>query len=380
MTSFLWLLLYLAPLLGLTAALFGWFGWQWRGSDLQKRIQDLNVQLDDAQKARHKAETEHAAALGRATSTPAAEPPQQQEQNTAELQSLRDDLKAAQNEIRVQQDAAAKAREAAMALETENARLLSDLEHLRAAQTGNQQELAAAKAELTAARAEHAAVQRALAAAEAELAQLRSSPPATAPAPETATEAPPKPRRKRSTTAKPKASASKPTAAPAATLGEKIAALESRLAAQQNHLATLTQERDDWRRRIHEQEENPPPDASSPDLAGRSLADSEKRLAAAAAEVERLKTQARALRRIEENAAASSSVPGDDLTQIKGIKKVISEQLYAHGIRTWRQIALWDEEELRAFCELLAFKNRATREHWQDQARTLHEAAHGPLL
>lgn len=364
MSSFLWLLLYLAPLLGLTAALFGWFGWQWRGSDLLKRIQDLNAQIDDAQKALRESETEHAAALNRAVAT---EPPQPPEPiiNTAELQSLRAELQAAQNELRLQQDASAKAREAAQALETESARLLSEMEQLRSARISAQAEAETAKTELAAARAEHSALLQTLSAAETELTRLRSAPPA-----EAAAAAPAK--RKRSTTAKAKA------AAPAANLGEKIAALESQLAAQHASLTTLTQERDEWQRRIHSLEEQTPPDAAALGLARRSLADSEKRLTAASAEIERLQTQTRVLRRIEES-AASSTVPDDDLTQIKGIKKVISEQLYSHGIRTWRQIALWNEEELRAFSELLAFKNRAAREHWQEQARTLHEAAHGPL-
>ena len=114
-------------------------------------------------------------------------------------------------------------------------------------------------------------------------------------------------------------------------------------------------------------------------LAHRSLADSEKRLATATSEVERLQNQARVLLRVEATTAALADVPDDDLTQIKGIKTIISDQLHAHGIRTWRQIAQWDEDELRTFSELLAFKNRATREQWQQQARTLHEATHGPL-
>ena len=355
MSSFLWLLLYLAPLLGLTAALFAWFGWQWRGSDLQKRIEDLTVQIDDAQKALREAEA------GQAAASPAE--PQPQEPNPAEVQALRDELAAAQREIRLQQDAAAKAREAGSALETESARLLSELEHLRTARTAAQDEAAAAKGEL-------ASAQQALSAAEAELARLRSTPPA--PAAEASPAAPAKPKRKRSTTPKPKA------AAPAANLGEKIAALESQLSSQQASLATLAQERDDWQGRIQALEEKTPPDAANLRLARRSLTDSEKRLSAASSEIERLQAQTRVLRRTADS-AASNTVPDDDLTKIKGIKKVIGEQLHAHGIRTWRQIALWDGEELRAFSELLAFKNRAVREQWQEQARALHEATHGPL-
>jgi predicted flap endonuclease-1-like 5' DNA nuclease len=110
-----------------------------------------------------------------------------------------------------------------------------------------------------------------------------------------------------------------------------------------------------------------------------SLADSETRLQSTAQEIERLKNQARVLQRVTENAAALAGTPDDDLTRIKGIKNVISEKLRAHGIRTWRQIAQWNDEELSAFSEILAFKNRATREQWKEQARALHEAAHGPL-
>ena len=53
--------------------------------------------------------------------------------------------------------------------------------------------------------------------------------------------------------------------------------------------------------------------------------------------------------------------------------------LTPHGIRTWRQIALWNDDELRIVSELLAFRNRAKREMWKQQARELHESEHGPL-
>jgi len=336
MSSFLWLLLYLAPLLGLTAALFAWFGWSWRGSDLQQRIDSLTAQLDSAQAALSQARAEAEAAA--ANTAP-------QDPTDGELQKMRDELKSAQSAVRLHQDGTAKAREAALALETETTRLLADLEKLRAA---------------------HAL-------AEEELASLRSAAPATPPAAEEA--APAKPKRKRSTTAKAKV----PGSAPSATLREKITALENRLDAQQAGLGTLTQEREEWQRRIAQLEEQPPADPAALSLARRSLSDIDKRLAAAKTETERLQNQTRVLQRVEEAAAGLTDLPEDDLTQIKGIKKIISEQLRAHGVRTWRQIAEWNEEELQAFSELLAFKNRATREQWQQQARTLHEAAHGPL-
>lgn len=340
MSSFLWLLLYLAPLLGLTAALFAWFGWQWRGSDMQKRIDELAAQIDAAQTALSQSETEHAAAIAKASIT-ASEAPAPQPAEAQELQALRDDLKSAHVEAQLRREEAAKASEAALALETEMARLVADLEHLRVAHASTLEELK----------------------------NLRNAAPAPAPV-ETA-EAPAKPKRKRTTTAKPKAVSS--------TLREKVTALESQLSTHQTGLATLTQERDDWQRRITKLEGQTPADPAGMGLARRSLADSEKRLAIATTEIERLRIQTQVLRRVEQGESALLTVPDDDLTQIKGIKKIISEQLRAHGIRTWRQIAQWNEDEQRAFSELLAFKNRATREQWQQQARALHEAAHGPL-
>ncbi len=276
MSSFLWLLLYLAPLLGLTAAVFGWFGWQWRGRDMQQRIKELEARLNEAR-------------------------PQEEE-----LPALRDELKSAQSEIRKREDDTAKAHEAVQALETETARLLRDLDLLRA---------------------ERDRANSALAAVQAELTELRSAAPFTLAAPEV----PAKPKRKRSTTPKAKATTT-------ASLHDNIASLETRLAEQQAEGA-----------------------------------------AADTREIERLQNQIRVLHQAETHAAALAGVADDDLTQIKGIKKVINEQLNAHGIRTWRQIAQWDEDELRAFSEILAFKNRATREKWREQARALHEAAHGPL-
>lgn len=334
MSSLIWLLLYLAPLLGLTAALFAWLGWQWRGSDMKKRSDELTAQLNTANEALREAETARAAALEKAATTTAA-PAVQETAAADKLKALQEELKSAHSESRLRQEEAAKAQETAQALKTEMARLLAELDHLRAAHSS----------------------------AQAEIESLRSAPPAV----EASEPSPAKPKRKRSTTAKAKV--------PAGTLREKITALESQLLSQQAGLAALSQERDDWQRRLSQPEADP----ASLDIARRSLADSEKRLVSATSEMERLQNQMRVLLRVEETNAAHADVPDDDLTQIKGIKKIISEQLRAHGIRTWRQIALWNEDEQRAFSELLAFKNRATREQWQEQARALHEAAHGPL-
>lgn len=349
MSSALWLLLYLAPLLGLTAAVFAWFGWQWRGSDLKKQIAELQAQMDDTLKALRIAQAESESAQHQAIAVPANT---LNEQTENELCTLRKDLNSAQHTARLREDEAVKAREASQALETEVARLLRDLELLRKERDQAIAALTVAQTQLT----------------------RPMSPETAAVSTPIATEPPAKPKRKRSTPVK-----AKPKAAVPASLQEKAAALVNDLTQLQSTLATLTQERDDWQRRVTKLEEKSPKDAAGLGLARRSLADSEKRLHTANAAIERLQGQARVLHRTHEKAAALAAVADDDLTKIKGIKQVISEQLRAHGIRTWKQIAQWDDDELRAFSELLAFKNRAAREKWQEQARLLHEAAHGLL-
>ena len=270
MSSLIWLLLYLAPLLGLTAALFAWFGWQWRGSDMQRRIDALNggsdmqrridalnAQLEKAQAALRQAEAARAdpTVAAPALSEPVATPALPDPAAAAELQALRDEVKSARAEARLRQDEAAKAHEAAQALEAELARVTAEMEELRAAHF----------------------------AAQAELDHLRNAPPLAPPsAAEEAATAPDKPKRKRSTPAKPKAA----KAASTGTLRDKIAALETQLSAHQTGLATLTQERDDWQRRIRKLEAQTLADPAGMALAHRSLADSEKRLATATSEID----------------------------------------------------------------------------------------------
>lgn len=346
MSSFLWLLLYLAPLLGLTAVIFAWFGWQWRGADLRKIIQELQTRIDDTQAARSAGEVEHDTLRSQLDAT------------TIELRALREALENARAATALSQDDAAKTREAHQSLQVEQTQTLRDLDLLRT---------------------ERDHVSAALAAAHAEIEHLRSRPEPAAPlaAPETAPVSAEKPKRKRPSAAK----TPKPVVAAPRVPGLQgaIAALEASLSAQQPTVAALTQERNDWQRRVTKLESQTTADPAGLGLAYRSLSDSEKRLQSASREIERLQNQARALHHVAENAASLAGTPDDDLTLIKGIKSVISEQLRAHGIRTWRQIAQWNDDELRAFSEILAFKNRASREQWKEQARALHEAAHGPL-
>ncbi|MBE2285854.1 MAG: hypothetical protein IAE77_20505 [Prosthecobacter sp.] len=376
MSSAFWLLLYLAPLLALTAAVFGWLGWRWRGSDLRKPAAAPEAALTAS-------ETPQVIINDASTET---------EEANRELETLRETLKAAQSAVLRSEQDAAKAREASVALEAESQKLIQAQDLLRTERDRARSDLAQAESErerisseLSAAQNERDRLAQELAAVRIEWEQLRARPePKAEPAPAVTTPAtvtpPPsaapeveKPKRKRTTASKPR----KP--APVTSLREKITALTTDLAARQSAMAALTQEHADWQRRVGKLEAATPGDPAGLGLARRSLADSEKRLQTASAEVSRLQNQTTVLQRVEEHNATLTLGADDDLTQIKGIKKVISEQLHAHGIRTWRQIARWNDDEMNAFSDLLAFKNRASREKWREQARALHEAAHGPL-
>lgn len=69
----------------------------------------------------------------------------------------------------------------------------------------------------------------------------------------------------------------------------------------------------------------------------------------------------------------------DDLTQIRGVSAALSARLNELGVYTYRQIAAWDENQVREFSQRLAFKDRITREQWIQQARGLNEARNQTL-
>jgi predicted flap endonuclease-1-like 5' DNA nuclease len=214
-------------------------------------------------------------------------------------------------------------------------------------------------------------VQNEIAALQQKLAE--APPPAPQPVVQPVVEAPapaPTPKVEKSAP-KPRATKKKAATSTAHNAQEKLAQIETALAPQLAVLAALTQERDDWQRRVTTLESKTPPDLAGLGLSRRSLASSAERLSEAQAAVESLQNQQRALHKTIQQATDKDNQPDDDLTKIKGIKGVLSEQLHALGIRTWRQIAEWNDDDLRAFSELLAFKNRATRDQWQEQAKLL---------
>lgn len=62
----------------------------------------------------------------------------------------------------------------------------------------------------------------------------------------------------------------------------------------------------------------------------------------------------------------------DDLSQLKGVASGIQHRLNELGVYTFKQIALWSDENILEFSRLLSFKDRIHREQWVEQARELH--------
>ncbi|MFM7607230.1 MAG: hypothetical protein ACKO8Z_18785 [Prosthecobacter sp.] len=88
-------------------------------------------------------------------------------------------------------------------------------------------------------------------------------------------------------------------------------------------------------------------------------------------QVESLKKQRRALQKTLQQISVLADVPCDDLTQIQGITGILSKQLHALGIHTWRQIAEWNDDDVLAFSEFLDLKNSIYSDRWQEQAKRL---------
>lgn len=70
----------------------------------------------------------------------------------------------------------------------------------------------------------------------------------------------------------------------------------------------------------------------------------------------------------------------DDLSHLKGVASVIEGRLHDLGVYTFKQIALWNDENIHEFSTLLSFKDRIRREQWVDQARELHFQKYGERL
>ncbi len=68
----------------------------------------------------------------------------------------------------------------------------------------------------------------------------------------------------------------------------------------------------------------------------------------------------------------------DNLKRIKGVGPKLEHALHEFGIYRFQQIALWTPEVMDKFGEKLPnFRNRMTRDRWQEQAAKLHKAGVG---
>lgn len=70
----------------------------------------------------------------------------------------------------------------------------------------------------------------------------------------------------------------------------------------------------------------------------------------------------------------------DDLTEIKGVGEVLAGELNNYGVYQFKQVALWDHENIDNFQTDLDFPGRVERDQWVNQAADLHRKHHGQHL
>lgn len=78
----------------------------------------------------------------------------------------------------------------------------------------------------------------------------------------------------------------------------------------------------------------------------------------------------------EDKTAPPTPQSRDDLTEIKGIGKVIESKLHVLGITSYDQIARFTAQDIERVDQVLDFKGRIQREHWIEQARELTQKKH----
>ena len=362
MEGFILLLLQMALLLLAAAVVFFLLGWRWRSQDAKR----------DEQKWQQRCDAEAAAVKAGNDQCAEAQQKLQDQESThlrlqAEVQEAADhrrnlerelirvheDLKSARQNGELDREEAKKARDDLKTAQEHITQLTENLEKALHQITQQQADIAKLQTQTT---------------------ELSLKSPATTPASAEPVAEVAKPKRIRKTaTEKTPADSPAPVKKPKAEKVERdvhstLAKLESDLLAKQTFLNALRQELDDWQRRVSalRLKGNDPAGLG---LATKSLNRAEAQVTAAAAEVEHLQHQHTALTTSLQQ--ATSLTHEDDLTRIKGIKSVLRDQLHVFGIRTFRQIAEWTDQDVEAFSELLAFKDRAKRDEWVKQAREL---------
>jgi large subunit ribosomal protein L20 len=85
-----------------------------------------------------------------------------------------------------------------------------------------------------------------------------------------------------------------------------------------------------------------------------------------------------AAEQVRERFAAMADVDPDDLKEIKGVGPVLEKTLHGLNIKTFAQIAAFDDEDVAMVtAALTGFKDRVTRDDWVEQATALHAVHHG---
>jgi large subunit ribosomal protein L20 len=88
--------------------------------------------------------------------------------------------------------------------------------------------------------------------------------------------------------------------------------------------------------------------------------------------------QETAAAQLRERFAALADAEGDDLTQIKGVGPVLAGMLHGLNIRTFEQIAAFDDDDVAMVTAALTkFKDRVTRDDWVGQAAGLATSQNG---
>jgi len=71
----------------------------------------------------------------------------------------------------------------------------------------------------------------------------------------------------------------------------------------------------------------------------------------------------------------------DDLKRISGVGKVLEKLLHKNGITTFKQVALFTDEQIDNLAEQLgSFHKRIRRDNWMAQAKELHKMDYGEIL
>ena len=71
-------------------------------------------------------------------------------------------------------------------------------------------------------------------------------------------------------------------------------------------------------------------------------------------------------------ATATATLEADDLKRISGVAAVLEGRLHEMGIRTFKEITTWTDEDMDRIDDHLGFEGRIQRDDWQGQARRLH--------